>query len=213
MIIKFLLPLFIAIIIGGIFATSLGGGLLGFKSTANAQKLVDQGREVVTAMQADQIKDPANLSIPYRINAGILTDNSTTSGDNAVLFSDVLAKVSDVEGYITNLNLKQGGFSVAVDTTSGTVALVNSSPEISDELCEQLNEVLGVSQATAGSADLTAAGFVDTKNSPEIPTTVVNAGLTASTAFQSLAQGKLEGVCVKDSGGNQNTFAIYAGKY
>jgi hypothetical protein len=100
--------------------------------------------------------------------------------------------------------------------TGNDVLMVNSTSQISDAMCSKINEVLGVSSITdyVVAGDITGEGVGSTVTeggTPDLTTTVFPSDLgTIMTMYPQLEEGGVEGVCIQDTGvNNQNTFAFY----
>jgi hypothetical protein len=194
MFLKPILMLVLFIAIAALGSNYVGDGLFDFQKKAKAARMVEFNRDLATIMTAYKADDNATLSIAYKVDNNL--DGATDSGeagDELVVWSDI----------VTELNrdqlLKGDGtpdFGSQELLTEGTnLILVNSSIEISDEICEKINEVLG--EAKPEAADMT------------------NASTQASVVLDAtnMENGGIEGACIEDSIGNLNTFAFYVQQY
>jgi len=219
MFLKIILGLALFIVIAALGANSgLGDGFFSFKAKGKAADLVEFSRDIATVMQTYKADHNSNVSVFTVIDQDV--DSRTgvdvvdpAAGADVVQFGSVVSELQ-VDGLLKGDGTYEiGGFAlVSLDNVNGDdLLLVNSSPEITDEICEKLNEVVGVPAATAPSADLSTVPVTE-DNTAEVTQAIVTTLDTAAGAH-SLADGKAEGVCIKNTAATgQNTFMFYVQK-
>ena len=105
------------------------------------------------------------------------------------------------------------------------LSFVNSSDEISNEICAKINEVLGVdggngNPTTLGSTagfthqyDLSALTLDPSTNPTSVSTADVDAVAAVLPAGSTFLNGGVEGICIEDTGSAQNTFVFYVQEF
>lgn len=223
MFLKIILGLALFIVIAALGANSgLGDGFFSFKAKGKAADLVEFSRDVATVMQTYKADHNSNLSVVNVIDNDLTSrsgatvdDDSAANADGRVQFANVVTELQ-VDGLLKgNGTYEIGGFAVATlpgGATGSDLVLINSSAEISDEICDKLNEVVGITTTPEGdlsAVPATKAGGVFDDNIEYDPAVIATVnGLTG----HSLVDGNNEGVCIKDTVGAQNTFMFYVQK-
>lgn len=221
MFLKIILGLALFIVIAALGANSgLGDGFFSFKAKGKAADMVEFSRDVATVMQTYKADHNSNLSVVQIVDNGLdgrsgttAIDNSATAGDDVVQFADVVIELQQDGLLKGNGTYEIGGFAVVTlpnaDVNKGSdLVLMNSSAEISDEICDKLNEVFGVNTAPSGDLSSVPDTKVATVEVAPAAATTVN-GLSTLN----LSDGNSEGVCVKNTGATgQNTFMFYVQK-
>jgi hypothetical protein len=187
-----MLVLFIAI--AGLGSNYVGDGLFDFQKKAKAARMVEFNRDLSTVMTAYKADDNGTLSAAYKVDNQL--DGAVDSGEA----SDSIFAWNDIVTELNRDQLLKGDGQPDIGSqellTEGTnLILVNSSNEISDEICEKINEVLGEAKPT--------------------PADMTNASTSAAVVLDltNMENGGIEGVCIEDSEGNLNTFAFYVQQY
>lgn len=226
MFLKIILGLALFIVIAALGANSgLGDGFFSFKAKGKAADLVEFSRDIATVMQTYKADHNSNLSVVNVIDndlqsrsGGQAVDGSTTNGDDIVHFANVVTELQQDGLLKGDGSYEIGGFAVVSlpDGDGGhDLVLVNSSADLSDEICEKLNEVVGATDVEADLSTVPATKTGDVVNTAaEFTPAVVTTLNTAATAVNSLIDGQNEGVCIKNSGAGagQNTFMFYVQK-
>lgn len=196
MFLKPILMLVLFIAIAALGSNYVGDGLFDFQKKAKAARMVEFNRDLSTVMTAFKADEVANQSAAFLVDLDDAANPGTYIDVVALLAADNLLKGDGTPD-----------FGVQNILTNGTdVVLVNSSDQISDEICDKINEVLGEPIPT--SVDMTnAATDLDILVSYDVATD------TAGGAIPALHNGGVEGVCVKDLNGDLNTFAFYVQQY
>ena len=218
---KIIIGLILFIAVSALGAGYFGEGFLDFQKKAKAASMVELTRDIATVMQTYKASDAAVQSVVAKVDLQLdgLTDSEGQVGNATVSFGDVFNELKS-EKLISGTGLPEfGAFGVssAAGAISGSdVLLVNSSVQISDEICQKINEVLGVSPATdhVVSGDVTDAGITATlaaggTASLAVATPTADVASILTTLYPQIEDGGVEGVCITDSGGSQNTFAFY----
>lgn len=218
---KIIIGLILFIAVSALGSGYFGEGFLDFQKKAKAARMVEFTRDVATVMQTYKAADPAVQSIVDKVdnNLGGLVDNEGEAANGTVLFSDVFNELK-AEKLLSGTGLPEfGAFGVSHSTgaiSGEDVVLINSTSQISDAMCAKINEVLGVSPATdyVVSGDVTDEGIAATVAAGATPSLNVAVDPTAvasilTTLYPAIEDGGVEGVCITDAGGNQNTFAFY----
>lgn len=217
------LVLFIAI--GALGANYIADGFFGFKDKSKAQGMVEFSRDTMTAMSTYKADNPGSLSpvtvvdtvdtsapagqqTADHLGAAIVDDTDTDA--NEVSYDNVFGLLSD-----TNVNFLEGNgdpefgqpqLSIVSDGVNDHALMVVSSIEISDGICDKINEVLG-NDVPVGSneVDVTAAALPTGSGEG-----ILGTALTAIDGrVTNVAEGTIEGICLEDTGGNLNTFVFH----
>jgi hypothetical protein len=194
MFLKPILMLVLFIAIAGLGSNYVGDGLFDFQKKAKAARMVEFNRDLSTVMTAYKADDNGTLSAAYKVDNQL--DGAVDSGEA----SDSIFAWNDIVTELNRDQLLKGDGQPDIGSqellTEGTnLILVNSSNEISDEICEKINEVLGEAKPT--------------------PADMTNASTSAAVVLDltNMENGGIEGVCIEDSEGNLNTFAFYVQQY
>lgn len=233
MFLKPILMLVLFIAIAALGSNYVGDGLFDFQKKAKAARLVEFTRDIATVMQTYKADQASNLSLPYYIDheiGGAGTDGEGTTENGAVLTSDVIGALK-ADKLIKGDGVPDFGailFGKATEGNAGDgddVVIVNSSDEISNEICAKINEVLGVdggngNAVTLGSTagfthqyDLSALTLDPSTNPTSVSTADVDAVATVLPAGSTFLNGGVEGICIEDTGSAQNTFVFYVQEF
>jgi hypothetical protein len=175
MIIKSIIGLILAIAVGALGVSSLGDGIFGFLDKSKGGKLVEDAREL------------------SRIHAIYKTDDQDNRNafDVAVSFDYEVVETTLGELVKGDIKAATGLFSYFEATgdvlTNGNY-LVNASNEISDEVCDKINEM---------------AGMTGVNQVPYTP------GADLPTDLQAMASRNTEFFCAQDATNDVNVFAYY----
>lgn len=231
MFLKPILMLVLFIAIAALGSNYVGDGLFDFQKKAKAARLVEFTRDIATVMQTYKADQASNLSLPYYIDNEIAgADGEGTKGNGVVLTSAVISALK-ADKLIKGDGVPDFGailFGKATEGNAGDgddVVIVNSSDEISNEICAKINEVLGVdggngNPTTLGSTagfthqyDLSALTLEPSTNPTSVSTADVDAVAAVLPAGSTFLNGGVEGICVEDTGSAQNTFVFYVQEF
>lgn len=222
MFLKPILMLVLFIAIAALGSNYVGDGLFDFQKKAKAARLVEFTRDIATVMQTYKADQASNLSLPYVIDNEVEAagaDSEGTVGNGVVAKNDVInaLKADKLIKGDGNPDFGDIAFGRATDLGQTDVVIVNSSIEISNEICAKINEVLGVGDPAADNkveldisalSQDTSGGTILTADADALAVTI-NAGGQGN-----ITNGGVEGVCVQDSTGTvDNTFVFYVQEF
>lgn len=218
MLIKGILTLGILIVIGGLGLPYFGSGFLGIQDEGRAAKVVEFTRNLSDVMLTSQITDPAGEPVSEQLG-GTMTDVNVRD-----LLDDLFSKDLQVDQGIV-----MPGVAVLADTdgTPGNEpsveVLVVSSPELSNDICQNINKTLDLVDVEGDGRVIAAPAFTTAGFTAELTSgTALTADQLANISEALAAEGMqeddgvtpvttLEGACFQDDT-NQNIFVHVVGE-
>jgi hypothetical protein len=195
--------LVLVIAVGAVGANFIDDGVLGFKDKAKAQGIVELADDIKTAMDTFKADQSSSLSLPFALENGIdgLAEGTPVT-DALVAFQDVVGVLGSADYEYLSGNGQPSFGEFALSVANGKVFIMNSSAEISDEICTKINEVTGANDTVA--ADLTAVSVTT-------PTSLVTvAELDALMAVSGGVEAEtVKAQCFEATDGSGNNTFVY----
>lgn len=212
MLIKGILTLGILIVIGGLGIPLVGPGFLGIHDEGRAAKIVEFTRGLTDVMLTAQISHPSGQPVTTQM-ADMTTGSLQTELGNLFSKNIEVDQGIVVPGVVTLTDVGSDG-----DTDSLEV-LVVSSPDLSDDICRDINKTFGTVDAEGEGLLPAFAGTTATFNAA-LDGTALTAGQLADIVSLVEAGGlvegdtsEFEGRCVQNgTAGEQNIFVHIVGE-
>jgi hypothetical protein len=218
MFLKIIVGLVLFIAVSALGSGYFGDGFFAFQKEAKAARIVEFTRDVGVVMNTYKAGDNAVNSIVFNIENGLdgLVNQDETDGI-AVQFDQVFSVLKNDSKLLKGSGQPEIGLqSVAMGTSAAgveNVFLVNASTVLNDDICQKINDVLGVAAATDHIVlgDVTTVLAANVLSSTAITPTEADALLAVSPG---ISEGGLEGVCIQDTGiDGRNAFVYYVQGY
>jgi hypothetical protein len=213
MYLKFLIGLALAIVVGALFTNNIGDGFFKFQKKGKATKMADTLRDISGIMQTYQTDQSGQIS-PFVI----ADQNDASAGDNKTTYGDLIAELNQdnlVRGdgsiNIGNMLTGKSGVDEVFLIVESNAAIADNKGLVTDSMCDIFNEVMEVPTVEADLTAITStfagtAGNESIGSEYEITSANVDA-LLGNAAM--VANGNTEGVCIKDTGANDNNTIIF----
>jgi len=184
MIIKSIIGLILAIAVGALGVSSLGEGIFGFLDKSKAGKMVEDARELARIHAIYKTDNRDGLTAFGALNA-LATPVPLVAADTGY-YNAVEAELNTKDLVKRGFAASQGEFTYIQSAAAGSegIYLVNASAEISDEVCNKINDIVGLGDDAAvpytGTGDVAADTLVLANNATEFfcaedDTTAINA--------------------------------------
>jgi hypothetical protein len=195
--------LVLVIAVGAVGANFIDDGVLGFKDKAKAQGIVELADDIKTAMDTFKADQSSSLSLPFVLEDGTLgLSEGTPVTDGLVSFEDVVGVLGSADYEYLSGNGQPSFGEFALSVANGKVFLMNSSAEISDEICAKINEVTGATDTAA--ADLTTV--LTTTPTSLVAVAELDALMTVSNGVEAET---VKAQCFEATDGSGNNTFVY----
>jgi hypothetical protein len=146
MILKSIIGLILAIAVGALGVSSLGDGIFGFLDKSKAGKMVEDARELARIHAIYKADNRDGLNAFDKLTAD--APSVTVANANATYYGLVEDELNTKDLVKRGFAASQGEFTY-LELTVGDEGfyLINASAEISDEVCDKINEMVGFDAA------------------------------------------------------------------
>ena len=143
MIIKSIIGLILAIAVGALGVSSLGEGIFGFLDKSKAGKMVEDARELSRIHAIYKTDNRDGLTAFAALNA--LATPVPLVGADVTYYGLVEDELNTKDLVKRGFSASQGEFTYVEMTTGDEgIYLVNASAQISKEVCDKINDIVGL---------------------------------------------------------------------
>lgn len=148
MILKSIIGLILAIAVGALGVSSLGEGIFGFLDKSKAGKMVEDARELARIHAIYKTDNRDGLTAFGALNA--LAVPVPLVPVDGTYYSAIEVELNTKDLVKRGFAASQGEFTYVESAAPGSegIYLFNASAEISDEVCNKINEIVGVGEVT-----------------------------------------------------------------
>ena len=161
MIIKSIIGLILAIAVGALGVSSLGEGIFGFLDKSKAGKMVEDARELSRIHAIYKTDNRDGLTAFAALNA-LATPVPLVAAD--VTYYDLVEDELNTKDLVKRgFAASQGEFTYIQSAVVGSEGfyLINASAQISDEVCDKINDIVGLGDNAAVPYTATASVSAD----------------------------------------------------